>query len=155
MARKDAVGNTRAMTFAYAAMGQGQVQTLQAMFAADAATRRIISVVQSAFEEVLGPLYAAARRACTAGVPEHEPAVGPETLCRVGPDRRRHPRPDATPAARRVARAVAVRWVMTAAPSMVTGRPQHSPVLCCSGQYAGEECDGGGLVGVGAGGPVS
>jgi protein-tyrosine phosphatase len=49
------------LKYAYAAMGHGQVRTLRAMFAADAATRRIISVVRSAFEDVLGPLYAAAR----------------------------------------------------------------------------------------------
>jgi protein-tyrosine phosphatase/nicotinamidase-related amidase/aminoglycoside phosphotransferase (APT) family kinase protein len=55
------LGDRAGLKYAYAAMGQGQVQTLQAMFAADAAPRRIISVVRSAFEEVLGPLYAAAR----------------------------------------------------------------------------------------------
>lgn len=55
------LGDRAGLKYAYAAMGQGQVRTLQAMFAADAATRRIISVVRSALEEVLGPLYAAAR----------------------------------------------------------------------------------------------
>ena len=50
------LGDRAGLKYAYAAMGQGQVQTLQAMFAADAATRRIISVVRST-EEVLGPLY--------------------------------------------------------------------------------------------------
>ena len=55
------LGDRAGLKYAYAAMGHGQVRTLQAMFAADAATRRIISVVRSAFEEVLGPLYAAAR----------------------------------------------------------------------------------------------
>jgi nicotinamidase-related amidase/aminoglycoside phosphotransferase (APT) family kinase protein len=55
------LGDRAGLKYAYAAMGQGQVRTLQAMFAADAATRRIISIVRSAFEEVLGPLYAAAR----------------------------------------------------------------------------------------------
>ena len=55
------LGDRAGLKYAYAAMGQGQVRTLQAMFAADAATRRIISIVRSAFEDVLGPLYAAAR----------------------------------------------------------------------------------------------
>src|SRR5215471_14193070 len=55
------LGDRAGLKYAYAAMGQGQVRTLQAMFAADVATRRIISVVRDAFEEVLGPLYAAAR----------------------------------------------------------------------------------------------
>jgi nicotinamidase-related amidase/aminoglycoside phosphotransferase (APT) family kinase protein len=55
------LGDRAGLKYAYAAMGHGQVQTLQAMFAANAATRRIISAVRSAFEDVLGPLYAAAR----------------------------------------------------------------------------------------------
>ncbi len=55
------LGDRAGLKYAYAAMGQGQVRTLQAMFAAGAATRRVVSVVRSAFEEVLGPLYAAAR----------------------------------------------------------------------------------------------
>src|SRR5262252_7080930 len=55
------LGDRAGLKYAYAAMGHGQVRTLQAMFAAGASTRRIISVVRSAFEDVLGPLYAAAR----------------------------------------------------------------------------------------------
>jgi protein-tyrosine phosphatase/nicotinamidase-related amidase/aminoglycoside phosphotransferase (APT) family kinase protein len=55
------LGDRAGLKYAYAAMGQGQVRTLQSMFAANAATHRLISVVRSAFEEVLGPLYAAAR----------------------------------------------------------------------------------------------
>jgi nicotinamidase-related amidase len=55
------LGTRAGLKYAYAAMGQGQVRTLQAMFAAGAATRRVISVVRNVFEEVLGPLYAAAR----------------------------------------------------------------------------------------------
>jgi protein-tyrosine phosphatase/nicotinamidase-related amidase/aminoglycoside phosphotransferase (APT) family kinase protein len=55
------LGERAGLKYAYAAMGHGQVKTLQAMFAAGAATPRIISVVRSAFEDVLGPLYAAAR----------------------------------------------------------------------------------------------
>ena len=55
------LGERAGLKYAYAAMGQGQVRTLHAMFAADAATRRIISAVRTAFEDVLGPLYAAAR----------------------------------------------------------------------------------------------
>jgi Ternary complex associated domain 9 len=55
------LGDRAGLKYAYAAMGHGQVRTLQAMFAAEVATRRIISVVRSVFEDVLGPLYAAAR----------------------------------------------------------------------------------------------
>lgn len=55
------LGDRAGLKYAYAAMGQGQVRTLQAMFAAEAATQRVISVVRSVFEDVLGPLYAAAR----------------------------------------------------------------------------------------------
>jgi len=55
------LGGRAGLKYAYAAMGHGQVRTLQAMFAAGVASRRIISVVRSAFEDVLGPLYAAAR----------------------------------------------------------------------------------------------
>jgi protein-tyrosine phosphatase/nicotinamidase-related amidase len=55
------LGDRAGLKYAYAAMGQGQVRTLQAMFAAGAATRRVISVMRNVFEEVLGPLYAAAR----------------------------------------------------------------------------------------------
>jgi nicotinamidase-related amidase/aminoglycoside phosphotransferase (APT) family kinase protein len=55
------LGDRAGLKYAYAAMGHGQVRTLQAMFAADAATRRLISATRSTFEDVLGPLYAAAR----------------------------------------------------------------------------------------------
>ncbi|MBV9204007.1 MAG: isochorismatase family protein [Actinobacteria bacterium] len=55
------LGDRAGLKYAYAAMGHGRVRTLQAMFAAGASTHRIISVVRSAFEDVLGPLYAAAR----------------------------------------------------------------------------------------------
>jgi protein-tyrosine phosphatase/nicotinamidase-related amidase len=56
------LGDRAGLKYAYAAMGQGRVRTLQAIFAAESATRRITSVVRGAFEEVLGPLYAAAHR---------------------------------------------------------------------------------------------
>jgi len=55
------LGDRAGLKYAYAAMGHGQVRTLQAMFSAKAAPHRVISVVRSAFEDVLGPLYAAAR----------------------------------------------------------------------------------------------
>jgi protein-tyrosine phosphatase/nicotinamidase-related amidase/aminoglycoside phosphotransferase (APT) family kinase protein len=55
------LGDRAGLKYAYAAMGHGRVQTLQAMFAAETATRRLISAVRSAFEDILGPLYAAAR----------------------------------------------------------------------------------------------
>ena len=81
------LGDRAGLKYAYAAMGHGQVRTLQAMFAADAATRRIISVARSAFEDVLGPLYAAARYERMPPAHPHRgrlPAPG-------GP--RHHPRP--------------------------------------------------------------
>jgi nicotinamidase-related amidase/aminoglycoside phosphotransferase (APT) family kinase protein len=55
------LGDRAGLKYAYAAMGHGQVRTLQAMFAANMAPRRLISAVRSTFEDVLGPLYAAAR----------------------------------------------------------------------------------------------
>jgi protein-tyrosine phosphatase/nicotinamidase-related amidase len=56
------LGDRAGLKYAYAAMGQGGVRTLQDMFAAESPTRRINSIVRSAFEDVLGPLYAAAHR---------------------------------------------------------------------------------------------
>jgi protein-tyrosine phosphatase/nicotinamidase-related amidase len=56
------LGDRAGLKYAYAAMGQGGVRTLQAIFAGESATRRITSAVRSAFEDVLGPLYAAAHR---------------------------------------------------------------------------------------------
>ena len=55
------LGDRAGLKYSYAAMGQAQVRTLQSLFAADVATRRLISVVRRALDEVLGPLYAAAR----------------------------------------------------------------------------------------------
>ena len=49
------------LKYSYAAMGQGGVRTLQSMFAADIPTPQLASLVQTAFDEILGPLYAAAR----------------------------------------------------------------------------------------------
>src|SRR5262249_35709608 len=49
------------LKYSYAAMGQGGVRTLQSMFAADIPTPQLASLVRTAFEEILGPLYAAAR----------------------------------------------------------------------------------------------
>src|SRR5919201_1177435 len=49
------------LKYSYAAMGQGGVRTLQSMFAADIPTPQLASFVQTAFDEILGPLYAAAR----------------------------------------------------------------------------------------------
>jgi protein-tyrosine phosphatase len=56
------LGDRAGLKYAYAAMGQGGVRTLQAIFGVESATRRITSAVRSAFEDVLGPLYAAAQR---------------------------------------------------------------------------------------------
>jgi hypothetical protein len=42
-------------------MGQGGVRTLQSMFAANVPTPQLISLAETAFGEILGPLYAAAR----------------------------------------------------------------------------------------------
>jgi nicotinamidase-related amidase len=54
-------GDRAGLKYSYAAMGQGGVRTLQAMFAADIPTPQLASLVRTAFEEILGPLYAAAR----------------------------------------------------------------------------------------------
>jgi hypothetical protein len=55
------LGDRAGLKYSYAAMGQGKVRTLQSMFGANVATPQLLSVVREAFEEVLGPLYAAAR----------------------------------------------------------------------------------------------
>jgi hypothetical protein len=55
------LANRAGLKYSYAAMGQGGVRTLQSMFAADIPTTQLGSVVQTAFDEILGPLYAAAR----------------------------------------------------------------------------------------------
>ena len=49
------------LKYSYAAMGQGRVRTLRSMFAAGLPTGQLVAVVRAAFEEVLGPLYAAAQ----------------------------------------------------------------------------------------------
>jgi protein-tyrosine phosphatase/nicotinamidase-related amidase len=49
------------LKYSYAAMGLGGVGTLQSMFAADTAVSQLAAVVRVAFDEILGPLYAAAR----------------------------------------------------------------------------------------------
>ena len=49
------------LKYSYAAMGQGGVRTLQSLFAADAPTTQLASVMRTTFDEILGPLYAAAR----------------------------------------------------------------------------------------------
>jgi protein-tyrosine phosphatase/nicotinamidase-related amidase len=54
-------GDRAGLKYSYAAMGQGNVRTLQSLFAANSATRRLVSVVHSTFTEILGPLYSAAR----------------------------------------------------------------------------------------------
>jgi protein-tyrosine phosphatase/nicotinamidase-related amidase len=55
------LGDRAGLRYSYAAMGQGRVRTLQSMFGAGVPAAQLIGVVQAAFEEVLGPLYAAAR----------------------------------------------------------------------------------------------
>src|SRR5215813_8847843 len=54
-------GDRAGLKYSYAAMGQGGVRTLQSMFAADIPTPQLASIVEIAFDEILGPLYAAAR----------------------------------------------------------------------------------------------
>ena len=49
------------LKYSYAAMGRGGVRTLQSMFAADVPTPQLAAVVRTVFDEILGPLYAAAR----------------------------------------------------------------------------------------------
>ena len=55
------LGRRAGLRYSYAAMGQSRVRTLQSMFAAEVPIRHLVEVVRAAFEEVLGPLYAAAR----------------------------------------------------------------------------------------------
>jgi protein-tyrosine phosphatase/nicotinamidase-related amidase len=55
------LGDRAGLKYSYAAMGQGGVRTLQSMFAEDVPTPQLISLVETAFDEILGPLYAAAR----------------------------------------------------------------------------------------------
>ena len=79
------LGDRAGLKYSYAAMGQGQVRTLQAMFAADVATRRLISVVRDAFEGVLGPLYAAAHYERMPLLQHYQfsPALGPAVRASV------------------------------------------------------------------------
>jgi nicotinamidase-related amidase len=49
------------LKYSYAAMGMGSVRTLQSMFAADVPTPQLAAVVETVFDQILGPLYAAAR----------------------------------------------------------------------------------------------
>ena len=55
------LGHRAGLKYSYAAMGQGGVRTLQSMFEADVPTTQLAALVQTAFDEILGPLYAAAR----------------------------------------------------------------------------------------------
>jgi nicotinamidase-related amidase len=55
------LGSRAGLKYSYAAMGQGGVRTLQSLFAADLPTPQLASLVETAFDEILGPLYAAAR----------------------------------------------------------------------------------------------
>ena len=55
------LGDRAGLKYSYAAMGHGGVRTLQSMFAAGVPTRQLALLVQTTFDEILGPLYAAAR----------------------------------------------------------------------------------------------
>jgi protein-tyrosine phosphatase/nicotinamidase-related amidase/aminoglycoside phosphotransferase (APT) family kinase protein len=55
------LGDRAGLKYSYAAMGQGRVRTLRSMFAAELPTGQLVGAVGAAFEEVLGPLYAAAQ----------------------------------------------------------------------------------------------
>jgi protein-tyrosine phosphatase/nicotinamidase-related amidase/aminoglycoside phosphotransferase (APT) family kinase protein len=55
------LGDRAGLKYSYAAMGQGRVRTLQSMFAADAPTGALVAAVRTAFEDILGALYAAAQ----------------------------------------------------------------------------------------------
>jgi protein-tyrosine phosphatase/nicotinamidase-related amidase len=54
-------GDRAGIKYSYAAMGQGGVRTLKALFASGAPQATIDTILRSVFEEILGPLYAAAR----------------------------------------------------------------------------------------------
>ena len=55
------LGDRAGIKYSFAAMGQGGVRTLEEMFRANLSTRRLIALVRVVFEQVLGPLYAAAQ----------------------------------------------------------------------------------------------
>jgi protein-tyrosine phosphatase/nicotinamidase-related amidase len=55
------LGDRAGLKYSYAAMGQGGVRTLQSLFADGVPTPQLVSLVQTAFSEILGPLYSAAR----------------------------------------------------------------------------------------------
>jgi nicotinamidase-related amidase len=55
------LGDRAGLKYSYAAMGQGRVRTLQSMFAEEIPTGQLVGAIRAAFEEVLGPLYAAAQ----------------------------------------------------------------------------------------------
>lgn len=55
------LGDRAGIKYSYAAMGQGRVRTLEDMFRANLSPRRLIALVRVVFEQVLGPLYAAAQ----------------------------------------------------------------------------------------------
>jgi nicotinamidase-related amidase len=55
------LGERAGIKYSYAAMGQGQVRTLKALFESGAPQLKIDTILRSVFEEILGPLYAAAR----------------------------------------------------------------------------------------------
>src|SRR5262249_6052634 len=49
------------LKYSYAPMGRGGVRTLPSIFAAGPPNPQLVRVVQTAFDEILGPLYVAAR----------------------------------------------------------------------------------------------
>lgn len=55
------LGEYAGIRFSYAAMGQGQVRTLKALVEDGAPVDRIATIVRTTFDEILAPLYAAAR----------------------------------------------------------------------------------------------
>jgi protein-tyrosine phosphatase/nicotinamidase-related amidase/aminoglycoside phosphotransferase (APT) family kinase protein len=54
------VGDRAGLKYSYAAIGQGRVRTLKALFTAGESTDDLAAIVHTTFEEILGPLYAAA-----------------------------------------------------------------------------------------------
>ena len=55
------LGDRAGLKYSYAAMGRAGVRTLKELFEADEPIEALASVITTAFDEVLGPLYAAAR----------------------------------------------------------------------------------------------
>lgn len=55
------LGDRAGIKYSYAAMGLGRIRTLKSLFDSDAPQSQLDAVIRAVFEDILGPLYAAAR----------------------------------------------------------------------------------------------